>query len=180
METITIGILTGATIVVIGVGIWLKRKYNELVWNLEKVNKITGNLDAVLKNKFDLIPSLIDVVKGYVKHESSTFTEVTRLRSQWGEAKNPADKIKSANQLESALSKLLVVQERYPQLKANRSFQNIMKSINYAEGKVLKERMYYNEVVRRYNIRTKLFPINIVAKLFGFKEREYFSIEKEK
>lgn len=171
------------TLIVIGVVIllvliYLFRVYNELTWHQVKVDKIAGNLDAVLKNKFDLIPALIDIVKGYAKHESSTFTEVTRLRSQWGEAKNINDKMKTANQLESALSKLLVLEERYPELKANRNFLSIQKSIGIAESKVLNERMYYNEVVRKYNVRVRLFPKNIVAKIFNFTERQYYSIEK--
>lgn len=155
--------------------IW--RTYNELTWHQIKVDKIIGNLDAVLKKKFDMIPALIDIVKGYAKHESSTFTEVTRLRSHWGQSKDINERIKTANMLESALSKLLVIQERYPQLKANRNFQSIQRSIGSVEAQVLNERKYYNEVVRRYNVRVRLFPRNIIAKIFGFKERGFFSKE---
>ena len=170
-----IGILAIAVLLLIRF-IW--RTYNELTWHLVKVDKIAGNLDAVLKKKFDMIPALLEVVKGYAKHESSTFTEVTKLRSQWGEAKNINEKIKTANMLESALSKLLIVQERYPQLKANRNFQSIQRSIGSVEAQILNERKYYNEVVRRYNVRVKLFPRNIIAKTFGFGEREFFSNEE--
>ena len=152
--------------------------YNELTWHLIKVDKIAGNLDAVLKKKFDMIPALLEVVKGYAKHESSTFTEVTKLRSQWGQTKDVNEKIKTANMLESALSKLLVVQERYPQIKANRNFQSIQRSIGSVESQILNERKYYNEVVRRYNVRVKLFPRNVIAKMFGFGEREFFSNEQ--
>src|SRR3989344_2030056 len=170
-----IGIPTIAVLLLIRF-IW--RTYNELTWHLVKVDKIAGNLDAVLKKKFDMIPALVEVVKGYAKHESSTFTEVARLRSQWGEAKDTNEKMKTANMLESALSKLLVVQERYPQLKANRNFQSIQRSISSVEAQVLNERKYYNEVMRRYNVRVRLFPRNIVVKMFGFKEKEFFSNEK--
>ena len=166
------------TIVVLFLIKFIWRTYNELTWHLVKVDKIAGNLDAVLKKKFDMIPALLEVVKGYAKHESSTFTEVTKLRSQWGEAKNINEKIKTANMLESALSKLLIVQERYPQLKANRNFQSIQRSIGSVEAQILNERKYYNEVVRRYNVRVKLFPRNIIAKTFGFGEREFFSNEE--
>ena len=166
----------GIPVIVVLVGArYLYRAYNELTWHLVKVDKIAGNLDAVLKKKFDMIPALVEVVKGYAKHESSTFTEVARLRSQWGEAKDINEKMKTANMLESALSKLLVVQERYPQLKANRNFQSIQRSIISVESQVLNERKYYNEVVRRNNVRVRLFPKNIIAKMFGFKEREFFS-----
>ena len=170
-----IGIPTIAVLLLIRF-IW--RTYNELTWHLVKVDKIAGNLHAVLKKKFDMIPALLEAVKGYAKHESLTFTEVTKLRSQWGEAKNINEKIKTANMLESALSKLLVVQERYPQLKANRNFQSIQRSIGSVESQILNERKYYNEVVRRYNVRVKLFPRNVIAKMFGFGEREFFSNEQ--
>jgi LemA protein len=154
---------------------FIYRTYNELTWHLVKVDKIAGNLDAVLKKKFDMIPALVEVVKGYAKHESSIFTDVARLRSQWGETKNVNSKLKTANLLESALSKLLVIQERYPQLKANRNFQSIQRSIGAVESQVLNERKYYNEVVRRYNVRVRLFPRNAIAKMFGFNEREFYS-----
>lgn len=170
-----IGIPTIAVLLLIRF-IW--RTYNELTWHLVKFDKIAGNLDAVLKKKFDMIPALLEVVKGYAKHESSTFIEVTKLRSQWGEAKSINEKIKTANMLESAFSKLLVVQERYPQLKANRNFQSIQRNIDSVESQILNERKYYNEVVRRYNVRVKLFPRNILAKMFGFGEKEFFSNEK--
>lgn len=162
-------------IVVLAIVRFIYRVYNELTWHLIKVDKIAGNLDAVLKKKFDMVPALVEVVKGYAKHESSTFREVARLRSQWGKTKDTNEKMKTANMLESALSKLLVVQERYPQLKANRNFQSIQRSISSVEAQVLNERKYYNEVVRRYNVRARLFPRSIIAKMFGFKEREFFS-----
>lgn len=149
------------------------RTYNELTWHQEKVKKIAANLDAVLKKRFDLIPSLVEIVKGYAKHESSTFTEVTKLRSQWGATNDVNGRIKTTNMLESALSKLLIIQERYPQLRANRNFQSLQRSISSIEAQILNERKYYNEVARRYNVRLQLFPRNIIAKIFGFKEKEY-------
>ena len=157
---------------------FIYKTYNELTWHLVKVDKIAGNLEAVLKKKFDMIPALVEIVKGYAKHESSTFTEVTKLRSQWGKAGNTKEKIKTANMLESALSKLLVVQERYPKLKADRNFRNIQRNISSIEAQVLNERKYYNEIVRRYNVRVKLFPRNIIAKMFGFTERPFYSKEE--
>lgn len=176
-----LGLILGIGIPVIVVLVivrFIYRTYNELTWHLVKVDKISGNLEAVLKKKFDMIPALVEVVRGYAKHESSTFTEVAKLRSQWGKAQSTNEKIKTANMLESALSKLLVVQERYPQLKANRNFQNIQKSISIVEAQVLNERKYYNEVVRRYNVRVKLFPRNVIAKIFGFVEKPFYSKEE--
>lgn len=169
----------GIPVMLVGISIrFIWKSYNELTWHQIKVDKIAGNLDAVLKKKFDMIPALLEIVKGYAKHESSTFTDVVKLRSQWGETKNINQKIKTANMLESALSKLLIIQERYPQLKANRNFQSIQRSINSVESQILHERKYYNEVVRRYNVRVRLFPKNMIAKMFRFTEKEFFSNEQ--
>ncbi|MCX8178260.1 MAG: LemA family protein [Candidatus Aenigmarchaeota archaeon] len=175
-------------ILILGIGIpsiafvfvarFIYRTYNELTWHRVKVDKIAGNLEAVLKKKYDMIPALVEVVKGYAHHESSILTEIAKLRSQWGEAKNFDEKIKTANMLDQVLSRLLVVQENYPKLKADKSFQNIQRSIISMEHEILNERKYYNEVVRRYNVRVKLFPRNVIAKMFGFKEREFFQDKK--
>jgi LemA protein len=179
MDYIEIGVIGAGVLAVGATAWWTIRTYNELTWHQIKVDKIAANLDAVLKYKFDLIPGLVEIVKGYAKHEQGILTEVTRLRSQWGKAPSGDDRVKTASMLEGALSKLLVVIERYPNLKANRNFLSIQRSMGHAENKVLHERMYYNEVVRRYNVRLKLFPRVIIAKLFGFKERAYFSLEEE-
>jgi len=117
---------------------------------------------------------LADVVKGYASHEKKTFEEVTRLRSQWTNADNADEKIKTANMLEGALSKLLVIQERYPKLKADRSFRSIMKSIGYIEKELLRERKLYNKRVSAFNVKLQEFPSNVVGKIFGFKEKEFF------
>jgi LemA protein len=138
------------------------------------VERQASHVQAHLKKKFDLIPALVDVVKGYASHEKGVFEEVTKLRSQWAAAKNLDEKIKTANRLESALSRLLVVQERYPKLKADRSFQSLMRSIEQVERELLHERKVYNKRVSWYNVKLQEFPSNIVAKIFGFKEKEFF------
>lgn len=175
------GLILGISIPVIVVLViirYIYKTYNELIYFQIQVEKQASHVDVHLKKKFDLIPALSDVVKGYAKHESGTFTEITKLRSQWGANKDVESKIKTANMLESMLSKLLVIQERYPQLKANRSFQNIQKSIGYVERELVKERKLYNQRVKRYNVRLRLFPRNIIAKIFGFKEKDFFSKEE--
>jgi LemA protein len=142
-----------------------------------QADKQASNVEVHLKKKFDMLPSLIEIVKGYAKHESGTFKEVTKLRSQWGASKSVDEKIQTANMLESALSKLLVVQERYPRLKADRSFRSIQKSISYVEKELVRERKYYNQRVKAYNVRLELFPKNIVAKMFNFQSKPFFSME---
>jgi LemA protein len=172
-----LGIGIPAIVVLVGIR-YVYRVYNELTWHLLKVDKQASNVEVHLKKRYDLIPALVEAVKGYAKHESGIFTEVTRLRSQWAGSKTTSEKMKNATMLESALSRLLVVQGRYPNLKANRNFQSLQKSMSRIEGELVHERKYYNEKVRAYNVRVRLFPRNIVAKLFGFKEREFFSLEE--
>jgi len=157
---------------------YLYKTYNLLVNLKINTERQTAHIQAHLKKKFDLIPALSEIVKGYASHEKGTFEEVTKLRSQWGNAKSSEEKIKTANMLEGALSKLLVVQERYPKLKADRSFQNIMKSIGHVERELLKERKLYNRRVSFYNVKLQEFPSNIVAKMFGFREKEFYNKEE--
>lgn len=157
---------------------YIYRTYNLLVNLKINTERQTAHIQAHLKKKFDLIPALSEIVKGYSKHEKGTYEEVTKLRSQWGNAKTSNEKVKTANMLEGALSKLLVVQERYPKLKADRSFQNIMKSIGHVERELLKERKLYNRRVSSYNVKLQEFPSNLIARMFGFKEKEFYNVEE--
>jgi LemA protein len=157
---------------------FIYKTYNELTYHLIKVDKQAGNIEAHLKKKIDLIPALVEVVKGYATHEKGTFQEITALRSQWGKAGTQESKIKTANQIDSLLSKLLVVQERYPQLKADKRFQDIQRNMKEVEKELVHERKWYNEKVRRYNTRVKLFPRNIIAKIFKFEEKAFYSKEE--
>jgi len=180
MNYVQIGLLGGVTIVVIGLGRYTYKTYNELIYHRMQSDKQASNVEVHLKKKFDVIPALVEVVKGYTKHEKGVFEEVTRLRSQWGKSKNINQKMKTANLLESALSKLLVVQERYPRLKANKNFLGIQKNISRVEKELVRERKYYNQRVKAYNVRLQLFPKNIIAKLFRFEEKPFFSLEENK
>ena len=168
-----LGIGIPAVVILIG-GNYIYKMYNRLVNLRMNVERQTSHVQVHLKKKFDLIPALAEVVKGYAKHEKGTFEEVTKLRSQWGKAVNSDQKMKTANMLEGALSKLLVVQERYPKLKADKSFQNIQKSIGWVERELVRERKLYNKRVSSFNVKLQEFPSNIVAKMFGFKEKEFF------
>lgn len=168
-----LGIGIPALVVLIS-GNYIYRMYNRLVNLRMDVERQTSHVQVHLKKKFDLIPALAEVVKGYASHEKGTFEEVTKLRSQWGKATNSDEKMKTANMLEGALSKLLVVQERYPKLKADKSFQNIQKSIGWVERELVRERKLYNRRVSSFNVKLQEFPSNIVAKMFGFKEKEFF------
>jgi LemA protein len=171
-------ILIGIGVVAIGLFSYTYKTYNAFIKLKLDVERQLSHIQAHLKKKFDLIPGLAEVVKGYSKHEKGTFEEVTKLRSQWGAAKDLDAKIKTSNMLESALSKLLIVQEQYPKLKADRSFLKIQKSIEYVEKELLRERKLYNKRVSWYNMQVQQFPSNIIALLFGFKNKEFFAIEE--
>jgi len=168
----------GGTILVGFVGyIW--RTYNDLIIKRINVERQASHVEVHLKKKFDLIPAIVEAVKGYAGHEKGTLEEVTKLRSQWGKSANLNEKVKTANMLESALSKLLIIQERYPQLKANRNFIDLQRSIGYVERELVHERKVYNKRVSWYNGTIQLFPKNIVAKIFEFEEKPFFSMDKE-
>jgi len=180
MDYITWGILGGLSITVAGVLIYFYKTFNLLIKLRMAVDRQTSHVEVHLKKKFDLIPALIEIVKGYTKHEKGTLEEVTRLRSQWGSAKKADEKIKAANNLDSALSRLIIVHEKYPNIKADKSFINIQKNIWHVERELAHERKVYNKRVSWYNLKLQQFPSNIVAKVFGLHEKPFFSIEPER
>ncbi len=166
-------------VVVLGLAVYLFKTYNNFVKLRIDTERQASHIQAHLKKKFDLIPALTDVVKGYSNHEKGLLTEVTRLRSQWGSAGDINEKMKTSNMLESALSKLLIVHERYPQIKADRSFNNIQRNIWHVERELLHERKIYNKRVSWYNQKIQQFPSNIIAKMFKFEEKQFYAIENE-
>ena len=178
MDYIKLGIIGSIAVVVIWLFSYTYKTYNYFVKLRMDAERQASHIQAHLKKKFDLIPALTEVVKGYSKHEKGLLTDVTKLRSQWGAAKNLDEKMKTGNMLESALSKLLIVHERYPQIKADRSFNNIQKSIGYVEKELLHERKVYNKRVSWLNQKIQEFPSYIIAKIFRFEEKEFFSMEE--
>lgn len=165
-----------AVIVVIG-GISI---YNNLVNLDEGVNTAWAQVETVLQRRYDLIPNLVNTVKGYAQHESGVLEEVTRLRSQWGEAKGPEAKVKAATELESALGRLMVVVEKYPDLKANQNFLSLQDELAGTENRISVERRRYNDAVRAYNVAIRSFPSKIVADMKGFVKRDaYFEADEK-
>src|SRR3989344_5957738 len=169
--------LVAGVVVVLAVLYYLLRMYNLLVNLRMNADRQTSHVEVHLKKKFDMIPAIVECVKGYAKHEKETFEEVTRLRSQWGASKSQDERMKNANMLEAALSKLLVVQERYPQLKANKNFIMLQNNINHIENELVHERKVYNKRVSWYNVKIQEFPSILIARALGFKEKLFFSIE---
>jgi len=154
--------------------------YNTLVQRQEAMHESWAQVENVLQRRYDLIPNLVNTVKGYASHERGVLEEVTRLRSQWGEAKTLDEKVGAAQQLEGALGRLMVVVERYPDLKANQNFLALQDELAGTENRIAVERRRYNEVVRNYNVAVRSFPANLVAGFTGFHlSTAYFEAGKE-
>jgi LemA protein len=153
--------------------------YNGLVSAKVGVDAGWAQVENVLQRRYDLIPNLVNTVKGYAKHESGVLEEVTRLRSQWGEAKTTKDKVKASNELEGALSRLMVVVEQYPNLKANENFLKLQDELAGTENRIAVERMRYNEAVQYYNLKVVRFPSNLMASLLGYQPSTAYFKAKE-
>ena len=162
------GPLAAILIVAIVLGLWFVSAGNHLVVLQENVHTAWAQVETVLQRRFDLIPNLVETVKGYAAHEKEILEEVTRLRSQWGAAKTVDEKAQAGSALESALSRLLVVSENYPDLKANQNFRDLQVELSGTENRISVERQRYNEVLRTYNTAVRQFPTSIVASLRGF------------
>jgi len=151
---------------------------NELVTEREAVTGAWSQVDVALERRADLIPNLVETVKGFAKQEQSVIDSVTSARAALGGAKTPADKIAANTQLDGALSRLLVVVENYPNLKSNENFLRLQDEIAGTENRIAVERRNYNEVVQKYNTDIALFPKNIAASMFGFQRNDaYFKAE---
>jgi len=143
--------------------------YNSLVQRHEAIQESWAQVENVLQRRYDLIPNLVNTVKGYAAHERALFEEVTRLHSQWGEANTVDEKVAAAQGLEGALGRLLLVVERYPELKANQNFLALQDELAGTENRIAVERRRYNESIRSYNVAVRGFPSNLMAALVGLK-----------
>ncbi len=152
--------------------------YNKLTKLKVRVDNAWSQIDVQLKRRYDLIPNMVETVKGYASHEKETLGEVTRARASVGSAKTQEDVIAANNELTGALSRLLVVAERYPELKANANFMSLQNDLRDLESKIAISRQFYNDTAMNYNQKLQLFPSNLVAKAFKFKGVPYFEIEE--
>jgi LemA protein len=151
---------------------------NDLVTQREQINGSWAQVDTDLQRRADLIPNLVETVKGYAKHESEVFTNIANARSALLSARNPQEKIEANSRLDSAIGRLLVIAENYPQLKANENFMNLQHELAGTENRIAQSRRRYNESVQRYNTSIDLFPNNIAASLFGFQRNDaYFKTD---
>jgi LemA protein len=160
--------------------LYLKGTYNSLVTMDEGVKAAWAQVENQLQRRYDLIPNLVETVKGYASHEEEVFLKVTEARSKVGSAGSVSDKIAANNSLSSALSRLLVVVERYPELKANTNFLRLQDELAGTENRIAVERRRYNESVRAFNTTIRRFPTNIIAGIFGFEKAAFFDVPEER
>src|SRR5450432_4905979 len=166
-------------IVALLVGSWFVGIRNQMVTKRETVNSAWSSVDIALQRRSDLIPNLVETVKGYAAQETTIFTEIAKARSALIGARTPADKIAANGSLDSALSRLLVITENYPQLKSNENFLRLQDELAGTENRIAQERRSYNETVQDYNTYISLFPNNIVANFSGFTRNDaYFKTEE--
>ena len=173
MEIIWILIILIAVIFVIAVGI-----YNALVNLRNRCDNSWAQVDVQLRKRYDLIPNLVETVKGYAKHEREVFEKVTEARSKAINAGTVNEQGQAENMLTGALKSLFAVVENYPELKANQNFLMLQEELAGTEGKIAYARQFYNDTVMKFSVKQQVFPSNIIANMFNFKEKEYFEIEE--
>ena len=153
--------------------------YNTLVGLRNKVKDQWAQIDVQLKRRFDLIPNLVETVKGYAKHESDTLEAVVKARNTYLSASTPEAQMKADGELTQAITKLFALSEAYPELKANENFKQLQSELTSTEDKISYARQFYNDIVMKYNNKSEMFPSNIVAGMFNFKTQAFFEVNEE-
>ncbi len=171
--------MTTLWVIIVLVVLWAIGTYGSLVRLHQRVKEAWADIDVQLKRRYNLIPNLVETVKGYAAHEKSTFENITTARSQAMQATSGQEKIKAENQLSQTLKSLFAVAENYPQLKASDNFKKLQDELTDTEDKIQASRRFYNGNVRDYNISVKVFPKNIMAQLFNFKPEVFFEATEE-
>jgi LemA protein len=165
--------------IVVFLVIYVIAGYNSLVAKRNIVDNSWHNIDTLLQKRYDLVPNLVNTVKGYVKHEKEVLENVTRARSAWMNATSVQENARAENMLGGALKTLFAVAENYPELKANENFKLLQEELAGIESKIAYARQHYNRTVMAYNTAIQRFPTNILAGSFKFTPRDYFQVEEE-
>ena len=166
-------------VIVVLLILWIIVTNNSLVTLRNKVRNQFSQIDVQLKKRFDLIPNLVETVKGYAKHETETLENVIKARNGYNEAKTADEKMEANDALTKGISKLFALAEAYPELKANEGFLNLQNQLQEIEEKIGYARQFYNDAVMKYNNKIQMFPSNIVASIFGFKAEKFFEATAE-
>ena len=174
-----VAVIVVVLLAVIAVAVYISN-YNKIVRFHEAVEASWRQVDTVLQRRYDLIPNLVNTVKGYASHEKEIFTEITKLRSQWGAAKTSGEKMAAARGMEGAISRLLLVAENYPNLKASENFLNLQSQLEGTENRIAVQRMRYNDAVRTFNTYIRTFLGEFFARKRGLTEpATYFEAEEK-
>ena len=159
--------------------LWVAGAYNGLVRLRNQVENAWAQIDVQLKRRHDLIPNLVETVKGYAKHERETFEKVIQARNIAVNAKTVGERAEAENMLTGALKSLFAVAEAYPDLKANQNFLRLQEELTSTENKISFARQFYNDSVMTYNVRIEIFPVNFIATMFSFGHRDLFEVKAE-
>lgn len=167
--------------IIVIIFIYIMVMYNEFVKLNNKVKEAFSTMDVYLKKRWDLIPNLVEVVKGYAKHEENTFEEVAKLRGSSYDDLSTKEKLNTNEELSKGISKIMVISEAYPELKANKNFLDLQEQLKRIEDEIAQSRKYYNATVRDYNNKVEMIPSNFVAKMLNFHTKLMFEVDdKEK
>lgn len=153
--------------------------YNNLKTIENRVENAWSQIDVQLQRRFDLIPNFVETVKGYMNHEAETFEKIATLRTSWANTQSVSEKANIDNQLSGALKTIMAVSENYPDLKANQNFSDLSEELRNTENKISFSRQFYNDTVTKFNTKLELFPSNIIAGIFGFKQKDLFTAESD-
>lgn len=164
--------------VIVLILIYVLATYNSLVGIRNKVNEAFSTMDVYLKKRWDLIPNIIETVKGYAKHEKSTLKEIVELRNSSYDKMSNDDKVEVNNKLSQGINKLMAIAEAYPDLKANENFKDLSNQLSKVEDDIANARKYYNGTVRKMNDKVQMFPSNIIAGILGFKTLKMFEVNE--
>lgn len=170
-----IAIIIGIIIAILAV--WMVGAYNGFVSSKNKIEEAFSTMDVYMKKRWDLIPNLVNTVKGYAEHEKETLSKVTEMRSKSYESMTVNEKVEADRGLGSALGRLIATAESYPELKANENFVNLQNQLNQIENDIANSRKYYNGCVRQMNTKVESFPSNLIAGMFHFEKYQMFEVE---
>lgn len=161
-------------VIVLVIALWTISIYNSLVKLRKRVQNAWAQIDVQLKRRSDLIPNLVNSVKGYMKFEKDTLEQIMTARAKAVSGSNVEERIKAEGEISRLLGRLFALEENYPELKANQNVSNLMEELRNAEDKIAYTRQFYNDIATRYNTKLEVFPSNLVARMFGFKAQPFF------